>query len=132
MKLPAAARLSATAAERGGRSVPNLRVGLVLTNLLHALRIGSPDNRGQEAGLRRRLSMSEAEYKQQPENGDPVLPTGHGRAADELEYIRTETDYISSIVRSRDGLLSSDDLERVIRLTRVLERINKRLVRGPL
>lgn len=76
--------------------------------------------------------MSEAEYKQQPENNDPVLPAGRGRAADELEYIRTETDYIASIVRSSGGLLALDDLERVIALTHVLERINQRLVRGPL
>ena len=76
--------------------------------------------------------MSEAEHKQQPENDDPARPAWQGRAADELEYIRTETDYISSIVHSRGGLLSSDDLERVITLTRVLERVNKRLVRGPL
>jgi len=76
--------------------------------------------------------MSEAEYKQRPENDDPVLPAWPEGGADELEYIRTETDYISSMVRSTGELLSSNDLERVITLTRVLERINKRLVRGPL
>jgi hypothetical protein len=76
--------------------------------------------------------MSEAEYKQQPENDDRGRPAWQGHAMDELEYIRNETDYISSIVRSRDGLLSSDDLERVITLTRVLERVNKRLMRDRL
>jgi hypothetical protein len=73
--------------------------------------------------------MSEAESK--PQFGDDeAAPAWPGRAAAELEYIRTETDYISSIVRSRGGLLSSDDLERVITLTRVLERINRRMARG--
>ena len=73
--------------------------------------------------------MSEAESKQQSGN-DEAAPAWQGRAADELEYIRTETDYISSVVRSRGGLLSSDDLERVITLTRVLEKINRRMARG--
>jgi len=73
--------------------------------------------------------MSEAESKQQSGN-DEAAPAWQGRAADELAYIRTETDYISSIVRSRGGLLSSDDLERVITLTRVLERINRRMACG--
>jgi hypothetical protein len=73
--------------------------------------------------------MSEAESKPQFGN-DEASPAWQGRAAAELEYIRTETDYISSIVRSRGGLLSSDDLERVITLTRVLERINQRMARG--
>jgi hypothetical protein len=76
--------------------------------------------------------MSVADYKQHPGNDEPARPAWQGRAADELEYIRTETDYISSIVRSRGGLLSSDDLERVITLTRVLERANRRLARGRL
>ena len=41
--------------------------------------------------------MSEAEYKQQPENDGPGRPAWQGHATDELEYIRNETDYISSI-----------------------------------
>jgi hypothetical protein len=91
-----------------------------------------PDNNGRRVGLAEEVSMSEAEHKQQPENDDPGRPAWQGRATDELEYIQTETDYISSIVRSRGGLLSSDDLERVITLTRVLERVNKRLMRDRL
>ena len=75
--------------------------------------------------------MSEAESRQQSGN-DEAAPAWPGRAADELEYIRTETDYISSMVRSRGELLSSDDLERVITLTRVLERVNQRLMRDRL
>jgi hypothetical protein len=74
--------------------------------------------------------MREAESKQQSGN-DEAAPAWPGRAADEIEYIRTETDYISSIVRSKGGLLSSDDLERVITLTRVLERINRRMGARP-
>jgi hypothetical protein len=74
--------------------------------------------------------MSEAEFQERPRKSDFGRSGSAPRAADELDYIRTETDYISSIVRSKGGLLSSDDLERVITLTRVLERINQRMGRG--
>jgi len=45
----------------------------------------------------------------------------------ELQYIKSETDYISATVDSTEGLLQPEDVERVIALTRVLERINQRM-----
>jgi hypothetical protein len=41
---------------------------------------------------------------------------------DELQYIKNETDYIRAAVDSTEGLLKPEDLERVIALTKVLNK----------
>lgn len=45
---------------------------------------------------------------------------------DDLQYIKSESDYIRAAVDSTEGLLKPEDVERVIALTRVLEQLNRR------
>jgi len=57
----------------------------------------------------------------------PLRPGTLEQLVDELQYIKNETDYISAVVDSTQGLLQPADVERVIALTKVLERVNQRI-----
>jgi hypothetical protein len=46
---------------------------------------------------------------------------------DEFQYIEREAEYISAVVDSTGGLLTLEDVERVIALTHVLARVNQRI-----
>jgi hypothetical protein len=71
------------------------------------------------ARLKEWLGFRKGEAPRHPTAPEP-LPV------DELQYIKNETDYIRAAVDSTEGLLKPEDLERVIALTRVLEKSNRR------
>ena len=71
-------------------------------------------------GLMKRLLF----WRKESENRLERLP------AEQLRHIIAESDHISAVVDSTEGLLKLEDMERLKALTRTLEEINKQTKSG--